>query len=264
MTAIAAYYLVAYRNPGFLEQPSEPVIAQDNNVEITIAKPQQNHFKHLSTENEENEEADSQEKKTASEKNNNKKINQDENAEEVSQEEIMVFENRYCTVCCIEQPLRAKHCRECGKCVALHDHHCPWLGLCIGEKNRFYFWWYLFFENILLWTSEIMLGLSFTNTSGWYWIAENWGKLAVMVIVSFFTIMVTCLLGYHTFLALVNQSTWENVSWEKISYMKLRERKYGSPFSRGILGNLWFYCCKKYPETYTVWNVKRISSIKSI
>ena len=40
-------------------------------------------------------------------------------------EEIVVFEKRYCTVCCIEQPLRVKHCRECGKCIALHDHHCP-------------------------------------------------------------------------------------------------------------------------------------------
>lgn len=44
----------------------------------------------------------------------------------------LVVEPRYCTICQIEQPIRAKHCRECGKCVALHDHHCTWLGTCIG------------------------------------------------------------------------------------------------------------------------------------
>ena len=55
----------------------------------------------------------------------------------------LVVEPRYCTICQIEQPIRAKHCRECGKCVALHDHHCTWLGTCIGQDNRFYFYWYL-------------------------------------------------------------------------------------------------------------------------
>ena len=40
-------------------------------------------------------------------------------------EEIEVVEARFCTVCCLEQPMRAKHCRECGKCIAVHDHHCP-------------------------------------------------------------------------------------------------------------------------------------------
>ena len=76
-----------------------------------------------------------------------------------------------------------------------------------------------------------------------------------MTIISFFIFMVTCLLGYHTFLALVNQTTWENVSWDKISYLKQRSRKLGSPFSKGIFFNLWFYCIKKYPNSYTIWNV---------
>lgn len=174
-------------------------------------------------------------------------------------EEVVVFETRYCTVCCVEQPLRAKHCRECGKCVALHDHHCPWLGLCIGEKNRFFFWWYLFFENLLLWISEVLMGISFTDAVGWDWVIENWGKIPIIIIVSFFTFMVTCLIAYHSYLAIVNQTTWENVSWEKISYLKNSEKKRGSPFSKGIRFNLWFYCWKKYPENYTLWTVPKLA-----
>ena len=30
---------------------------------------------------------------------------------------VILSETRYCTVCNIEQPIRAKHCKECGKCV---------------------------------------------------------------------------------------------------------------------------------------------------
>lgn len=52
-------------------------------------------------------------------------------------------ELRYCTACNIEQPLRSKHCRNCGRCVSTYDHHCPWLGNCIGERNRKYFYFYL-------------------------------------------------------------------------------------------------------------------------
>ena len=62
-----------------------------------------------------------------------------------------IVERRYCTMCRMEQPLRAKHCKTCDRCVALHDHHCPWLGICIGEKNRFFFYWLVFFQSLELW-----------------------------------------------------------------------------------------------------------------
>lgn len=37
-------------------------------------------------------------------------------------------EIRFCLLCHNEQPIRAKHCKVCGRCVAMYDHHCPWLG----------------------------------------------------------------------------------------------------------------------------------------
>ena len=38
------------------------------------------------------------------------------------------MEKLFCTVCNVDMPIRAKHCKECGRCVGLYDHHCPWLG----------------------------------------------------------------------------------------------------------------------------------------
>lgn len=42
------------------------------------------------------------------------------------------------------QPPRAKHCHDCDKCVLKFDHHCVWLGTCIGQGNHYRFWWVYF------------------------------------------------------------------------------------------------------------------------
>ena len=42
---------------------------------------------------------------------------------------------RFCKECLILQPYRTKHCKICNMCVAKYDHHCPWIGGCVGEKN---------------------------------------------------------------------------------------------------------------------------------
>ena len=66
---------------------------------------------------------------------------------------------RRCGYCNIIQPLRAKHCEDCNRCVHRYDHHCPWLGNCVGERNHRFFWAFLLFEASLIgWSAEI----------GWY------------------------------------------------------------------------------------------------
>ncbi|KAI3451387.1 hypothetical protein Pfo_008052 [Paulownia fortunei] len=59
--------------------------------------------------------------------------------------------NLTCPYCNVVQPPRAKHCHDCDKCVLQFDHHCVWLGTCIGQGNhcRFCFDMFLFSSSLI-------------------------------------------------------------------------------------------------------------------
>ena len=50
----------------------------------------------------------------------------------IEQGELLEY---YCPKCLIKMDFRTKHCVICEKCVDDFDHHCFWVGNCIGKKN---------------------------------------------------------------------------------------------------------------------------------
>ena len=51
----------------------------------------------------------------------------------------------YCPNCLIKMNYRTKHCIICEKCVDEFDHHCFWVGNCIGKNNYLLFFIFLVF-----------------------------------------------------------------------------------------------------------------------
>ncbi|KAL4471564.1 hypothetical protein ABPG74_008457 [Tetrahymena malaccensis] len=171
--------------------------------------------------------------------------------------EAQFVEIRHCLSCHIEQKIRSKHCKICNRCVATYDHHCPWIGNCVGEKNRCNFWWFLSIQ-----FTELAIAITFVIKS----IVSNSEINVVMwaidiILLGFFLLMVGSLLIYHTYLAVENLTTWESARWEKISYLKEWPEQFGSPFNKGMWQNIKSYCqCIKPSKYFTSWYIPKLKN----
>ena len=48
----------------------------------------------------------------------------------------------YCSICQVyfNPKNNVEHCSMCGICVENIDHHCIWVGKCVGKNNKFSFY----------------------------------------------------------------------------------------------------------------------------
>lgn len=72
--------------------------------------------------------------------------------------EADLSEYRWCDFCNVFQPPDGAHCPDCNVCIAGYDHHCVWMGICIGKGNirsfmRFNMFWILYLLYSVLWLS---------------------------------------------------------------------------------------------------------------
>ena len=82
--------------------------------------------------------------------------------------------------------------------------------------------------------------------------------IVCIVVDAIFQLFVVQLILFHSYLASTNTTTWECLSWDKISYLKLWPRKFGSPFNIGFVKNLRLYFCFNLTgDNYFVWRLPK-------
>lgn len=159
---------------------------------------------------------------------------------------------QYCKHCEAWQGLRTKHCHDCGRCVKKFDHHCFWVGTCVGEKNHARFVWYLAAQTALIvWAFHV-------SNSGWKYMETfhelfeyNAGPVCMSITLFIFIMFVGSLLGFHLYLIVTNQTTWEVSSRDKISYLRgVPNNVYA--FSHGPVRDTKEFCCAPPPPRYTL------------
>ncbi|KAH8739223.1 hypothetical protein FG386_000699 [Cryptosporidium ryanae] len=156
-----------------------------------------------------------------------------------------VVKVKHCYTCGIIRPPRSVHCNVCDGCVDKFDHHCPWVGTCIGSGNHKYFIAFLVSllinETLFIAGSSWMVNHFFSkakdylrlgnSTKIFVYTMENAGGPAVVIGFSSFTVLFSVsLIIFHCYSAIFNKTTYEQI---KRTYAEI-----SNPWSSGILRNI--------------------------
>ena len=149
---------------------------------------------------------------------------------------------KFCGTCGIYRPPRCSHCSVCDNCVDKFDHHCPWVGNCIGRQNYQRFFFFVLFTALLtLGSMAVCISLLIVETNvnddGSRTKGEAFLKtlreyplsMAILIYCTLLSWFTVGLGGYHTFLVMKGISTNEQIKGHLDKH---------NPYSSGPVRNL--------------------------
>lgn len=156
---------------------------------------------------------------------------------------------KYCHTCHHYRPPRCSHCAVCDACVDRFDHHCPWVGTCVGRRNyRSFYIFIVSATTLCVWvlvTSIIQLWHAAENKEDGNW-GKAIGRYPASLILAIFVFGMVWFVGgltvLHTWLVARNVTTYE--------HFRHRYDSTGNPYDKGIFGNFLDVLGSKIPAKF--------------
>ncbi|KAK7316843.1 hypothetical protein RJT34_00598 [Clitoria ternatea] len=161
---------------------------------------------------------------------------------------------KYCDTCMLYRPPRCSHCSVCDNCVERFDHHCPWVGQCIGLRNYRFYYMFVFSATLLClyvhgfcWVYIKRIKDS-EEISIWKAMIKTPASIALIIYTFVSVWFVGGLTVFHTYLISTNQSTYEN--------FRYRYDRQVNPYNKGVAANFKEIFCSAIPPSKNKFRAK--------